>query len=146
MCNSKICRKSRVLLRCQLMKCQLFVIENIKKNKHWCSQSSKIVSQKTHFGNLIYILASKQCNLDIFQITEKNNKLNINNFLTSFWHINWLFINWHGKRTRLMYLPLFNYGHFLLCLWTIWNIFGPPTSSLHVVIERPPKGWIWRTF
>ena len=28
--------------------------ENIE-NKHWCSQISKIVSQKIHFGNLICI-------------------------------------------------------------------------------------------
>ena len=57
-------------------------------------------------------MSSKQSYLDIFQISEKNNKLKINNFLTSFWHINWRFINWHGKRTRLYCLTNFFFSFF----------------------------------
>ena len=60
-----------------------------------------MISKIIHFGNSIYNLSSKQFNLDIFQITEKNNKLKTTIFWPTFDMINWHFINCHCKRTPL---------------------------------------------
>ena len=59
-------------------------------------------SKKIHFGNLIYILSSKQFNLGIFQITEKKNKLKTTIFWRTFDMINWRFIKCRCKRTPLL--------------------------------------------
>ena len=56
--------------------------ENIK-NKHWCFQISKVVSQKNHFGILIYILSWKHLFEMYFRLLRRNNELKINNFLTN---------------------------------------------------------------
>ena len=65
--------------------------ENIK-NKHWCFQISKIVSQKNHFGILIYILSLKHLFEIYFKLLRRNNKLKINNFLTNIWRNNSAFV------------------------------------------------------
>ena len=65
-----------------------FSNENIK-NQHWCFQISKIVSQKYYFGILIYILSWKHLFEIYFRLLRRNNKLEINNFLTNIWRYNW---------------------------------------------------------
>ena len=60
-----------------------FSNENIK-NKHWCFQISKIVSQKSHFGILIYILSWKHLFEIYFRLLRRNNKLKTTIFWQTF--------------------------------------------------------------
>ena len=53
--------------------------ENMK-NKHWCFQISKIVSQKNHFGILIYILSWKHLFEIYFRLLKQNIK---------YWNVNY---------------------------------------------------------
>ena len=78
--------------------------ENMK-NKHWCFQIFKTVSQKNHFGILIYILPWEHLFEIYFRLLRRNNKLKINNFLTNIWRNNWRFNIWRRKRTLLYCIP-----------------------------------------
>ena len=70
--------------------------ENMK-NKHWCFQISKIVSPKTHFGILTYILPWKHL------LLRRNNKLKNNNFLMNIWRNDSGFNIWRGKMILLLW-------------------------------------------
>ena len=107
------------------------------KNKHWCFQISKIVSQKNYFGILIYILSWKHLFEIYFRLLRRNNKLKINNFLTNIWRNNWRFNIWRRKRTPLKpRLPIlfFQVKHLpiqiaftnALMLWTLpkWKVWS----------------------
>ena len=101
----------------------MFVInlsnENIV-NKKWCFQISKIVSQKNHFGILIYILSWKHLFEIYFRLLKQNNKLKINNFLTNIWRDNWRFNIWCFKRTPLISLYVKNV--FCYSLFLVWML------------------------
>ena len=91
--------------------------ENIKY-KHWCFQISKIVSQKNHFGILIYILSWKHLFEIYFRLLRRNNKLKINNFLKIIWRNNWRFNIWRRKRTPLLSVIILTNYVFILTFYS----------------------------
>ena len=67
----------------------------------WCFHISKIISQKNHFGILIYFWSWKFLFEIHFRLLRRNNELETKNFLKNIWHDNWRFSIWHRKRTSL---------------------------------------------
>ena len=91
--DSSLGHFSKVLLQCQILKltnvCQINLINENIKYKHWCFQISKIVSKKNHFGILIYILSWKNLFEINFRLLRRNKKLRISKFLTNIWRDNY---------------------------------------------------------